>query len=76
MGVLKSSSSEESVRRRASSSNDSVLTESSASASNLNSPLVQYAPLTWTKASDVSEASTHENVPMLGQVREVLETTV
>lgn len=77
MGLLKSSSSEESVRRRASSSNDSILSESSASASNSNSPLVQCMPVTWTKVSDIAEANSNENSSIvLNQSREVLETTV
>ncbi|KAL3290006.1 hypothetical protein HHI36_023380 [Cryptolaemus montrouzieri] len=73
---LKSSSSEESMRRRASSSNDSVLSESSMSAT--NSPLIQSAPITWTNVSDLSETiSADSNTTMiLSQSREVLETTV
>lgn len=75
--VLKSSSSEESVRRRASSSNDSMLSENSASASNSNSPFLQSAPVTWTKVSDLLEASSNEKTTvLLNQTREVLETTV
>ncbi|XP_018578862.1 SLIT-ROBO Rho GTPase-activating protein 1-like isoform X3 [Anoplophora glabripennis] len=71
MGLLKSSSSEESVRRRASSSNDSILSESSASASNSNSPLVQCMPVTWTKVSDIAEANSTENSSIvLNQSRE------
>ncbi|KAL3290005.1 hypothetical protein HHI36_023380 [Cryptolaemus montrouzieri] len=67
---LKSSSSEESMRRRASSSNDSVLSESSMSAT--NSPLIQSAPITWTNVSDLSETiSADSNTTMiLSQSRE------
>lgn len=79
IGNLKSSSSEESFRRRASSSNDSILSESSASVSNSNSPLVQNTPVTWTKVTELSENSSSETTNtsvILTQTREVLETTV
>lgn len=63
------------MRRRVSSSNDSMLSESSVSAS--NSPLVQCAPVTWTNVSDMNESVASENNPViLNQTREVLETTV
>ncbi|XP_044257021.1 SLIT-ROBO Rho GTPase-activating protein 1-like isoform X2 [Tribolium madens] len=66
---LKSSSSEESMRRRVSSSNDSMLSESSVSAS--NSPLVQCAPVTWTNVSDMNESiSSENNSVILNQTRE------
>ncbi|KAK9889363.1 hypothetical protein WA026_004638 [Henosepilachna vigintioctopunctata] len=66
---LKSSSSEESMRRRASSSNDSVLSESSISAT--NSPLVQCAPITWTNVSDLSESlPADKNASVISQPRE------
>lgn len=57
-----------------SSSNDSVLSESSISAS--NSPLVQCAPVTWTNVSDMTENISENNPVILNQAREVLETTV
>ncbi|CAH1969108.1 unnamed protein product [Acanthoscelides obtectus] len=72
MSLLKASSSEESMRRRASSSNDSMLSESSTSASNLNSPLVQCTPVTWTKVSDLAEAKVNDSASLLlNQSREV-----
>lgn len=63
------------MRRRVSSSNDSMLSESSVSAS--NSPLVQCAPVTWTNVPDMTaEVSNESSAVILNQTREVLETTV
>ncbi|XP_071054634.1 SLIT-ROBO Rho GTPase-activating protein 1-like isoform X2 [Onthophagus taurus] len=66
---LKSSSSEESIRRRASSSNDSMLSESSMSAT--NSPLVQCAPMTWTAVPNMNE-ETNSSTVLMNQSREKL----
>lgn len=74
---LKYSSSEESMRRRASSSNDSMLSESSLSAT--NSPLVQCAPVTWNTSSEATQQPTsnaNNSTVVMNQPREVLETTV
>lgn len=65
------------MRRRASSSNDSMLSESSLSAT--NSPLVQCAPVTWNNVPNLPETvqQANSNSPVIvNQPREVLETTV
>lgn len=73
---LKSSSSEESVQRRTQSSTDSMLSDNYTSvSSSTNSPSLQYAPITWTKVSDLAETNENATV-LLNQAREVLETTV
>lgn len=63
------------MRRRASSSNDSMLSESSLSAT--NSPLVHCAPVTWSAPSEaVQQPPTNTSPVIVNQPREVLETTV
>lgn len=69
------------MRRRASSSNDSMLSESSFSAT--NSPLVQCAPMTWNnvpgappEAVQQTSSNSNNSSVIVNQPREVLETTV
>lgn len=64
------------MRRRASSSNDSMLSESSLSAT--NSPLVHCAPVTWSAPSSeaVQQQPSNSSPVIVNQPREVLETTV
>ncbi|CAH1103499.1 unnamed protein product [Psylliodes chrysocephalus] len=72
---LKSSSSEESVQRRTQSSTDSMLSDNYTSvSSSTNSPSLQYAPITWTKVSDLAETNENATV-LLNQARENAETS-
>ncbi|CAG9864812.1 unnamed protein product [Phyllotreta striolata] len=72
---LKSSSSEESVQRRTQSSTDSMLSDNYTSvSSSTNSPSLPYAPITWTKVSDLADSNESPAV-LLNQARESATTS-